>query len=114
LAQQRREFQAYASSVVDGVERGEVGDLSGALIRAHEVVARCATAPHLLLRARLADALMNKGGTLWELGRSEEAIAVFDDVRARFGGVDEPTLKKTVEEVQAWLGRVKRVRNEQP
>jgi hypothetical protein len=83
---------------------------------------------HFLFETSAAShAGINKAAALSMLGRGEEELAVCDDVMARFGAVpdqrlreqvamalDEPTLKKTVEEVQAWRRRVKRVRNEQP
>ncbi|MGZ9110646.1 MAG: hypothetical protein ACXW3X_06055 [Rhodoplanes sp.] len=45
----------------------------------------------------MGDALVNKGVTLGTLSRSEEAIGVYDDVVARFGGATEPPLKEVVE-----------------
>jgi hypothetical protein len=45
----------------------------------------------------VAKALFNKGVRLGALGRSVEAIGVYDDVVARFGAVEEPELKDLVE-----------------
>jgi hypothetical protein len=41
-------------------------------------------------------ALRNKGVALSTLGRSEEAIAVYDDLLARFGNATEPALREHV------------------
>ena len=43
-----------------------------------------------------AGALVNKGVTLGQLGRSEEAIAVYDDVVGRFGTATELPLREKV------------------
>ena len=48
------------------------------------------------LRERAVMALVNKGITLGMLGRSEEAIAVYDDVATRFGEASEPVLRELV------------------
>jgi hypothetical protein len=37
---------------------------------------------------------MSKGATLANLGRSDEAIAVFDDVLANFGGAEDESLNR--------------------
>jgi hypothetical protein len=44
----------------------------------------------------VARALVNKGVTLGELGRPEEAIRVYDDVLTRFGGRSEAALAEQV------------------
>ena len=44
----------------------------------------------------VAGALVSKGITLGELGRSKEAIAVYDDVVGRFGTATEPALRELV------------------
>ena len=44
----------------------------------------------------VANALLNKGVTLGALGRSEEAIAVYDDLLARFGTATELPLREQV------------------
>ena len=52
--------------------------------------------PPLPTRLSSAQALQNKGDELRELGRSEEAIAVFNDLLARFGTATEPALREKV------------------
>ena len=47
-------------------------------------------------RAWHAKALVNKGVTLGALGRSEDAVAVYDDLLARFGTATEDELEKIV------------------
>jgi len=44
----------------------------------------------------VAKALFNKGVTLGELDRPEEADGVYDEVVARFGDADEPALREQV------------------
>jgi hypothetical protein len=66
------------------------------------VIARFGAASELALRERVAKALFNKGFTLGQLGRSEDAISVYDDVIARFGADDNPALKTPVEEAKRW------------
>jgi len=51
----------------------------------------------LALREPVARVLVNKGVTLGQLGRSEDAIAVYDDVIARFGADEDPALRAIVE-----------------
>jgi hypothetical protein len=46
-------------------------------------------------------ALVNKGVTLGALGRGEEAIAVYDDVVARFGAAGELPLREIIAEVES-------------
>ena len=48
------------------------------------------------LREQVAKALFNLGVRLGELGRSEEAIAVYDDLLARFGTATELPLREQV------------------
>jgi hypothetical protein len=60
------------------------------------LIARFGAASELALREPVARALVNKGGTLGQLGPSEEEIAVFDDVIARFGAASELTLREQV------------------
>ncbi len=45
------------------------------------------------MQVRVANALVNKGITLGSLNRSEEAIAVYDEVLQRFGDAAEPALR---------------------
>jgi tetratricopeptide (TPR) repeat protein len=51
---------------------------------------------HPEARSIQANALVNKGATLGQLGRNEEAIAVYEDVVARFGTASEPALREPV------------------
>jgi hypothetical protein len=48
------------------------------------------------LRERVANALVNKGVTLGALDRSEDEIAVYDDVLARVGTATELPLRERV------------------
>jgi hypothetical protein len=61
------------------------------------VVARFGSASELALRKQVARALINKGTTLGELGRGEQAFSVYDELIARFGGDDNPAVKTIVE-----------------
>ncbi|MCP3465797.1 MULTISPECIES: tetratricopeptide repeat protein [unclassified Bradyrhizobium] len=49
------------------------------------------------LHETIADALVSKGAALEQLGRREEAVAVYDDVIGRFGTAEEKGLRKAVE-----------------
>jgi hypothetical protein len=51
-------------------------------------------APRPTLRERLGIALVNKGVTLGQFGRSREAVVVDDEVLARFGHAREPALRE--------------------
>src|SRR5258708_6576708 len=55
------------------------------LARYDEIVARQGARRDRRARVEVADALVHKGCLLDDLGRSDEAITVFDDVLARFG-----------------------------
>jgi len=68
------------------------------------VVARFGTAPEAVLREWVALALFNKGVTLGELKRSEEAIAAYDDVVVRFGASEEAILKGLVKQARTMKG----------
>lgn len=54
----------------------------------------------------LATAFINKGITLAKLGRSEEAVAAYDDVVARFGDVGEPALRERVAKALLYKGNL--------
>jgi hypothetical protein len=54
----------------------------------------------LPLREPVANALFNKAGTFRVLGRIEEAIAVWDDLIARFGTATELPLRELVANAQ--------------
>src|SRR5690242_13670148 len=68
-------------------------ELTAAVEAWDRVAQRFGTAPELESRQWVARALSNKGVTLGELGRSEEAIAVYDELERRFGGATEPALR---------------------
>ncbi len=72
----------------------------------------------LLLHGRIARALFYKGITLGNLNRSEEAIAVYDEVMHRFGEATEAALREQVamalqkkHETLVGLGREDEARN---
>jgi hypothetical protein len=55
------------------------------------------------VREQVAMALVNKRVRLGQLGRSEDAVAVYDDVVARFGMDDEPKVQEAVSRARARL-----------
>jgi len=59
-------------------------------------VERFGTATEPVLRGQVALALVNEGVRLGQLGRNEEAIAVYDQVVTRFGDATEPALRDQV------------------
>jgi TolA-binding protein len=59
-------------------------------------VTRFGADPEPALREQVPKALYNKGVTLGQLDRSEEAIAVYDQVVTRFGADPEPALREQV------------------
>ena len=56
------------------------------------------------LQELVATALVNKGVRLGAAGRSEEAIAVYDDVIARFADTTEPALQEPVATALVYKG----------
>ena len=60
------------------------------------VFTRPRSATELPLREQVAMALVNKGGALGALSRYDDAIAVFDDLLARFGSATELRLREQV------------------
>jgi hypothetical protein len=58
------------------------------------------TATELPLREQVANALVNKGSGLGALDRSAEAIAVYDDLLARFDTATELPLREQVAKAQ--------------
>jgi tetratricopeptide (TPR) repeat protein len=50
----------------------------------------------LAIREQVAKALANKAFTLGELNRAADALAVYDDVVARFGDAPEPAIREQV------------------
>ncbi|MBI5892606.1 MAG: SIR2 family protein, partial [Deltaproteobacteria bacterium] len=77
----------------------ELGDNSNEELDGYDLVIkigdRLNTREPALLE-NVAKALVNKGVTLGSLNRSEEAIAVYDDVVKRFGNAKEPALLERV------------------
>jgi hypothetical protein len=71
------------------------------------VIARFGEDAEPALREQAAKALFNKGATLGALGRSDEAIAVYDDVVALSGADAEPAMREkadlfaTVQQISA-------------
>jgi hypothetical protein len=61
-----------------------------------EVVTRFGTASAPGLQEQVAVALMNKGITLGQLERSDEAVRVYDEVVTRFGAASAPGLQEQV------------------
>ncbi len=53
-------------------------------------------------------ALFNKGFTLGTLGRSEEEIAVYDDLLARFGTATELPLRQQVAKAKSARDRLRK------
>jgi len=54
------------------------------------------TADLRALMEHVAKALVNKGVALGQLGRNEDAVAVYDDVATRFGAAPELSLREQV------------------
>ena len=75
-----------AASLMSLADRlNEVGCGDDAISCCDILLSRLDTAPELSLREVAAKAMFNKGGTLAELGRSEDAIVAYDDLISRFG-----------------------------
>jgi TolA-binding protein len=53
------------------------------------------------MREQVAKALLYKGIAFGELGRAEEAIAVYEDVIARFGDAADPAIREQVAKASA-------------
>jgi tetratricopeptide (TPR) repeat protein len=69
-----------------------------------ELVALFGEATEPALREDVAKALVNKGITLAQLGRLQEAAQVYDQVVARFGSSDERALGEQVARALAEKG----------
>ena len=69
-------------------------------------ISRLSSATDLQSRTKLAMALVNKGTTLGQLGKSEDAIRVYDDVVARFGDASEAALREPVGRALNSLGNL--------
>jgi hypothetical protein len=68
------------------------------LLRCDEVIIEYSRRADLDARVRVARAILWKGTTLWESGRSEDALAVWREVDQRYGDATEPELLSAVEE----------------
>ncbi|MDA1312468.1 MAG: tetratricopeptide repeat protein [Acidobacteria bacterium] len=78
-------MQALPSLIRDYLDLGDPDALAAAVDAADET---------LKLDPNNATALFRKGLALEELGRNEEAIAVYDEVVERFGKAEEPALRE--------------------
>ena len=98
LSQQERAELVF--SLMDasmGLDDNSADKIAGyqILVRAADLLtAAGSTDPRL--RILVSKALFNKGLALGSLGRSEEAIAVYDEVVSRFGDAEEPELRDPV------------------
>ena len=70
------------------------------------MVKRYGEAPEAALRERVAKALVNKGITLGQLQRSEEAIAVYNEVVKRYGEASEAALREQVAQALAFKNHI--------
>ena len=62
----------------------------------HRPLPHFGAAPEELLKELVAKALFNKGVRLGELGRTEDEIAVYEDLVARFGIAPQLPLRERV------------------
>ncbi len=72
------------------------GDFQTAIIQLDLLISRFGDNDDPILHKTIAWALFNKGNTLHELKRREEAIGVYDDLIHRFGEADDPVLRERV------------------
>jgi len=79
-----------------GVYSHSSGDYELALTRWGAVINMLADSSEPASREQVANALVNKGVTLGELNRSQEAIAAYDELIRRFGDSPEPALRERV------------------
>jgi len=68
------------------------------LHRCDEVILEYGGAADLDARVRVARTILWKGTTLWESGRSEDALAVWRELVQRYGDATEPELLSAVKE----------------
>jgi tetratricopeptide (TPR) repeat protein len=80
-----------------GLNDNSVDEMAGydLVIKTADLLASAGSAD-LRLRGRVAKALLYKGITLGDLGRSEEEIAVYDEVVSRFADARVPALRERV------------------
>ena len=82
---------------LDSISSGEKTEvLNKILSLMDELVARFGALKEAALQAPVAQAMVNKGFTFGQLGRFEDAIAVYDEVVARFGASKEAALQEPV------------------
>jgi tetratricopeptide (TPR) repeat protein len=79
-----------------GIAQFHLRNLDEAIAAFSAIVERLGSADDSAERAWAAQALVNKGITLGQLGRREEAATVYDDVVARVGAAPEPSLREQV------------------
>ena len=60
------------------------------------MIARFGDAPEPAPREQVAIALYNKGVRLGQLDRSEDAVAVYEELIARFGDAAQPSITELV------------------
>ena len=72
-----------------GVRLEELGRAKDALATYEAVVVKFGNATELVLRKRVAMAMVNKAYDLNQLGRAEDALATCDAVVVRFGNATE-------------------------
>ena len=61
-----------------------------------ELAVRFGDAEEAPLREQVANALVNKGFTLGQMGRAEESLTAYEEVLTRFGDTEEASLRETV------------------
>ena len=93
---QNDELSRLSSTIEKATEIDGRGDFQG-LAKALDHLFADGDAPNEpALRQGVARALVNKGFRLGVLGRTEEAVATYDEVVRRFGASDEPALREQV------------------
>jgi tetratricopeptide (TPR) repeat protein len=90
----RSDIEWAAARNVGGIAQFHLGKLDAAISAFTAIVDRFSSSIDADRRYWQARALVNKGITLGALDRSAEAIAVYDDVLARFGTASELPLRE--------------------
>ncbi len=70
------------------------------------MVKRYGDAPEAALREQVAQALFNKDVRLGQLQRSEEEIAVYDEMVKRYGDAPEAALREQVAQARALKDKI--------
>ncbi|MDY6972657.1 MAG: ATP-binding protein [Thermodesulfobacteriota bacterium] len=87
-------FQKEIISLKQKADRAlQAGDIESFADHQDSLLLHYGDSQDLASLGEVAGALFNKGFALGSLGRSEEAIAVYDEVVSRFADVDEPALR---------------------